>query len=201
MDMQMPEMDGLCATRAIRALGGERGNVAIIGLTANAMSVDRDACFGAGMNDYLPKPVERKSLLERVERWGHERRHLSAPAPLRAAAPRPTLELDPSLVRDLVESMGREETKDLLCSFRAGLAKVAADLAGLGPVELRSRAHQLAGSAGALGFERVSSAARVVDQTLVAGGEVVGPLARLQAAVDETLRELDDTTIERWLAA
>lgn len=63
MDVQMPNMDGLTATKKIRALPGTKGRTPIIGLTANAMASDREALFEVGMDGYLPKPV-RKELLE-----------------------------------------------------------------------------------------------------------------------------------------
>ena len=56
MDMQMPVMDGLDATRAIRALPG--GTMPILAMTANAFGEDRQRCFDAGMNDHVPKPVD-----------------------------------------------------------------------------------------------------------------------------------------------
>ena len=59
VDIQMPRMDGLEAARAIRKLkDSERANVYIIAMTANALMGDRDTCFSAGMNDYLPKPSD-----------------------------------------------------------------------------------------------------------------------------------------------
>jgi CheY-like chemotaxis protein len=61
MDVQMPEMDGLEATRRIRALLPDR-RLRIIGLTANAMAGDREACLAAGMDDYVSKPIRPEEL-------------------------------------------------------------------------------------------------------------------------------------------
>ena len=66
MDVQMPEMDGLAATRAIRSLE-DGGRVPIIAITAHAMKADRDACVAAGMNGYLAKPFRAEELYEVVE--------------------------------------------------------------------------------------------------------------------------------------
>jgi two-component system sensor histidine kinase/response regulator len=67
MDVQMPEMDGLRATRAIRAKGFER--IPIIAMTANAMKGDREKCLAAGMSDYIPKPLRRENVFEIIQRW------------------------------------------------------------------------------------------------------------------------------------
>ena len=70
MDVQMPRLDGLAATKKIRADAGLK-DVPIIGLTASAMKQDRDRCLQAGMSDYLPKPVDWDkllSLLDQIER-------------------------------------------------------------------------------------------------------------------------------------
>ncbi len=71
MDVQMPEMDGLEATRAIRSAGGgalDRA-VPIVALTAHAMQGDRERCLAAGMNDYISKPVAPAALSELLEKW------------------------------------------------------------------------------------------------------------------------------------
>jgi len=63
MDMRMPEMDGLEATRAIRALGGDWSSIPIIALTANAFADDVKSCRVAGMNDFIAKPIRKKTLI------------------------------------------------------------------------------------------------------------------------------------------
>jgi signal transduction histidine kinase/DNA-binding response OmpR family regulator len=68
MDMQMPEIDGLAATRMLRA-DPQFGQLTIIAMTANAMKADLDACLAAGMNDYVIKPIDRQALLLTVRRW------------------------------------------------------------------------------------------------------------------------------------
>jgi len=80
MDVQMPEMDGYEATRAIRALGEEAARVPVIAMTANAMGGDAEKCLLAGMDDYLAKPVSVDAFAAMLKKWGKSR------APLAAAA-------------------------------------------------------------------------------------------------------------------
>lgn len=68
MDMRMPEMDGLAATRAIRAKGGALASVPIIAFTANAFADDQAACRDAGMNGYIAKPVRKNVLIDAILR-------------------------------------------------------------------------------------------------------------------------------------
>ncbi|HEY4956269.1 MAG TPA: response regulator, partial [Caldimonas sp.] len=64
MDVQMPELDGLDATRRIRALGSAQEGLRIVAMTANAMQGDREMCMEAGMDDYLTKPIRVERLVE-----------------------------------------------------------------------------------------------------------------------------------------
>ncbi|MCC2618231.1 response regulator [Aestuariibacter halophilus] len=68
MDCQMPNMDGLTATRRLREMDGVNQRVPVVALTANAFSEDRAACLEAGMNAYLSKPVNKQALLETLWR-------------------------------------------------------------------------------------------------------------------------------------
>jgi CheY-like chemotaxis protein len=68
MDVQMPEMDGLEATRQIRATIPTERQPIIIALTANAMQGDRERCLDSGMNDYLTKPVKIEELQSAISR-------------------------------------------------------------------------------------------------------------------------------------
>ena len=69
MDCQMPVMDGFEATKAIRALDRPIAQVPIIAVTANVMEGQRDKCLAAGMNDYLPKPINKDVLRRAVDKW------------------------------------------------------------------------------------------------------------------------------------
>ena len=64
MDVQMPELDGLDASRRICARWPPRPRPRIVAMTANAMVEDRDACFAAGMDDYVAKPIRPEELAE-----------------------------------------------------------------------------------------------------------------------------------------
>jgi len=81
MDMQMPVVDGLTATTQLR----ERGHAGpIVALTANALAQDRAACLAAGMNDFLPKPIDRAALIAILERWAPSRANDPSAIPMSA---------------------------------------------------------------------------------------------------------------------
>jgi len=72
MDIQMPEMDGLEATKELRERGFK--DIPIIAMTANAMKGDREICIDAGMNDYITKPIKREIVFEIIEKWLNKKR-------------------------------------------------------------------------------------------------------------------------------
>lgn len=83
MDIQMPVMDGVAATQAIRALPGPAKDIAIIAVTADAMDCDRDKYLACGMNEYLSKPVQSAALFEAIGRIlaGDDHQEIAKPAP------------------------------------------------------------------------------------------------------------------------
>ena len=84
MDVQMPVMDGMEATRTLRASGGANAETPVIALTANAMADQRRQCLEAGMTDHLAKPINRDDLISLVMRYGRGEK----PSPAEAGAPR-----------------------------------------------------------------------------------------------------------------
>ncbi len=79
MDVQMPEMDGLEASRAIHQIWPAEQRPRIIAMTANAMQGDREECLAAGMDDYLTKPIQVQALQQALERAGEWARRRTAP--------------------------------------------------------------------------------------------------------------------------
>jgi CheY-like chemotaxis protein len=79
MDIQMPEMDGLAATKAIREWESQNSqetihNLPIIAMTAHAMKGDRETCLAAGMDAYVTKPIKRELVFEMLDRWVFQRK-------------------------------------------------------------------------------------------------------------------------------
>ena len=198
MDMQMPEMDGLSATRALRADPALRG-LPIIAMTANAMKADLDACLAAGMDDYVTKPIDRAVLAATLRKWlpasarigaGQPDTAAGATTPAAAApqpgpAPAPPAPLDGLDVSNALVRLGIgfDALQRLLIRFADGQPQALAALraaADAGDADAAAKAaHAIAGAAGNLGADGLRDAAKALESAARAGARDLGDLARV----------------------
>jgi len=206
MDVQMPEMDGLEATRELR---NNKYTLPIIAMTANAMKADLDACLAAGMDDHVTKPIERKALLDTLRRWLPPRKDASKDVDIaiaRAASASPSaapVRRDvPTLEGiDIAGSLHRlglefESLKRMLIRFGDGLGPMLDPLrtavrAADYPAVAR-HAHGIAGASGNLGADDLRETAKALER---AGNERAGSVAPLAAELERraavVLRSID----------
>ncbi len=159
MDVQMPQLDGLEATAAIRAQERETGrHVPIIAMTAHVMKGDREQCLQAGMDDYLSKPVRSKELFDRLHKLIAARQAEACPQPPQPAETSTTVDEPEAAAPRLLDStaalagleFGSPEARELAEIFRVeaeGLsANIREAIAAGDATRLRKAAHTLKGA-------------------------------------------------------
>jgi PAS domain S-box-containing protein len=197
MDVQMPELDGFGATRAVRAdeTGSLNRSIPIIAMTAHAMQGDREACLAAGMDDYIAKPVTPAALSQVLEAWfarldaaKPKSTPLPAAAPpvasatLRTEAPEPSVFAETALVDRLMGD--RALAAVIVLGFLGDVPKQLDALRGfLAAGDARAvqrQAHTVKGAAATVGAEALAALALELERA----GEA-GNLDTVRSAVDE----------------
>ncbi|HLK90466.1 MAG TPA: ATP-binding protein [Polyangia bacterium] len=155
MDMQMPEMDGLEATRIIRG-HPIAARVPIIAMTAHALASERDRCFAGGMNDHVQKPVEPDTLYEALLRWVKPGEAMGDLPGIDVASALARLGGDRVVYHRLLANLLRE-WEDATGSLETALA--VPDLPAI-----RRTAHALKGASATLGVQPLASEAAALEQ-------------------------------------
>ena len=188
MDMQMPVMDGLQATREIRKIP-LLASVPIIAMTANAMQQDQDACLEAGMNDFVAKPTDPEQLLQTLKRWLPL--HLGASLESLTGASSAESSVGTTNTAELINTNqgirhvlgNREMYFSLLQKFSGKQAdaalRIKAAIAANNLQEAELIAHTVRGLAGNIGAAEVQEAAAILERSVHEGQERTSLMAVL----------------------
>jgi signal transduction histidine kinase/CheY-like chemotaxis protein len=200
MDVQMPEMDGLEASRAICGRWAAGARPRIIAMTAEAMQGDREKCLAAGMDDYIVKPVTLAQLAEVLAKC---RPVAGATAPDTHAAPAPPVEdrrsvvslaFDPGVLDQLREDLGgaaalREVIETFLVRMPSTLTSLRDAAARADADGLRQAAHVIKGTSAMLGARELSEQASEIERLGRAGS--VQDAATRVAVVEASYRTIE----------
>ena len=199
MDLQMPGMDGLAATRALRALPALR-DTPILAMTANVFGEDRVACLAAGMNDHIAKPVDPQALYAALLHWLPERAATGGPLPSSGNSPDSVTPPLPEALAgipglDAAEGLTRIGGKSrayvrVLQEFAVHYADVLAPLEAAlaaGQLELaRMLAHSLRGASGAIAATQIHAHASTLESA-IASSAPPEELRRMSAELQSSL--------------
>jgi PAS domain S-box-containing protein len=188
MDVQMPELDGLDATRRIVERWPAESRPHIVAMTANALPEDREACFAAGMDDYVAKPIRPEELvaaLKRVKPLGNGDG---------ASARVELISLDDGALKNLRDLGGDDFLGEVIDAFLADapqlLATLRSSLADGSADELRRAAHTLKSNGATLGADGFAELCRTLEQRAKAG-ELDGA-AELVERIEGEYRQLEE---------
>ena len=201
MDMRMPEMDGIQAARAIRAKGCSFETLPIVAFTANAFSEDRQACFDAGMNDFVVKPIRKMTLLgalaDAMQKAVPGQQTLrAAAAPVAPEAPAAIESFDEAAMHQLLDEMGSELVDELRSVFvNDSRARITAMKALRCPDDrdvISREAHSFKSSSAMLGLVRLSQQAKRMEFEArdLAQPDYETDLAEIEKEFEHSVREM-----------
>jgi signal transduction histidine kinase/ActR/RegA family two-component response regulator len=200
MDIQMPGMDGLEATRQIRASGPLAAALPIIAMTANVMPEQIARYTEAGMDAHIGKPIERKQLLERIAKWGRRTAGSEPSASVEPPSPAAPPARDAAIWNDLADTIGLERVLGYAGKLKGSLADARWDAAEDNG-DMVMAAHSGVSLAGQLGFTEISEAFRKIETACLAGQDPAAALAGLRNARARGMPELDRLLADAALPA
>ena len=203
MDMQMPVMDGVTASRLIRETFSA-AVLPIVAMTANAMQADKDRCMAAGMNGYVSKPINPEELWRALQAWIKPRAGLGLVPPLQAAAPSEPQNLDPVLAAlrgidglDVARGLGLSNHNAALYVAMLGkfvksqehsVQAIRQALADADTASAERLAHTLKGLSASLGAQKLHLLLADIEQAVQTGDTQT--LARLLEPASDQLQAL-----------
>ncbi len=191
MDMQMPGIDGLEATRRLRLLPDGRGSLPVIALTANALKGDDERCRAAGMDDYVPKPIDPARLAATLLR------HIPGAGQPPRATDWPGEIVDHGVLAELEAALGRDQVDALLADCLRQLEILVPRLAAAAmrrdAQAMRATAHELKSSARNLGLGSLGDLAEAVElacreDRVEEAAQLVGGIETRRVQAEEVLR-------------
>jgi PAS domain S-box-containing protein len=188
MDVEMPEMDGLEATRQIRRMAPVEPRPRIIAVTAKALQGERELCLQAGMDDYLTKPIRLHELIEALRRDEGSTEVPAAPA------------VDPDVLGRFIASLGARGAESAVTLIDTFLEHAAAQLASLRQAvqlhevdDARREAHTLKSNSAAFGATALEAMCRELESAAEADGLDRGAdlVPRIASELERVTRELE----------
>ena len=212
MDISMPGMDGIEATRCIRGLNSPAATTPIVAMTADAMDESRNRALAAGMNDFLTKPIRRRELLRAIATNARGSVvQTSAPqspvcGTIQTGPAEPSGAIDSEDLQHLADDVGPEMLGEIMLQFGVDVKErtrrtvlAAADIDGMD--ELAAAAHALAGCAATMGARRLADVSRKIEaaarQGLASAVALAPDLATLQAEALLAIAACDRMQTER----
>ncbi len=193
MDVSMPVLDGIEATRRIRTMAGAASKVPIIAVTANAMEADVDACLAAGMNGFLSKPIIKSKLEAALGSVPDMRKAATPGAEGRAGGQGPLI--DGGRLEELIGEIGAENIPELMAAYRKDIERnlglIRSAVSEADRQAMARSAHSLKGIALNLGADTLARQMDALEQRCRAGATV-----EFQAEYEAIASTLSDLTKE-----
>jgi len=218
MDLAMPHMDGITATKHIRSHSGPNTHTPIVAMTANAFAEDKERCFANGMNHYMSKPINMAQFLEDIETWTEPHHHpdqAQVSAPHQMPTPTPTESVEPNtpaisvdqqpkslidiavlhqLIRDTSASVLAEILEIYFRETQSRITQIQKAFKDKAWDIVEDQAHTLKSSSGSFGATHLYETSKTIEHLVHAGkhGEIDSAINGIDLLAENTIAQLKD---------